>query len=776
MTRADARAPQRGARSLFGGVLGALLALLVCAGLAGCGGTAPEEGPVVVSMGDSYSSGEGNDPFYGQGDWDKTNNQDWLAHRSEGSWPGQLTYGPVGALASDHKADPASPSPGNGNTTWYFLASSGARTENVSVNVDESEEVNGEPRTKAQRKEVTVDLLGRHVEVPVPDLRFVHKEKRWVDSQGDRLVQIARANGGSVDYVTMTIGGNDIDFSGVITSAVLDIQCLDFYGVENKLNEAKQEFEETARANIKSAYVDVSEAAGPDSHVIVAGYPTLLDAEENHFVFHRNQSLAINNRVEWFNAQLELLVEEVNQENGGSRGEIVFVPVADEFRGHEAYTDEPFINEILIPARAQDLTRLIVSSYSMHPNEAGMAKYAGVVQDAIDEIEGRAEDPGDGAGQVAPSGGQASTGGSKDVTMVLDVSGSMAGRPLEETKSAAGQFVDVALGKGAECSLVTYDDTAETLSGFTGRSADLRSAIFDLGSGGGTNIEDGLARAADLVSSRPQGNHYIVLMSDGEPNEGLEGDELVEYARSIRDPDGDGFDDVMIYTLGFNEDASGQDLLRRIASDACFFSVQDAEDLEDFFAEIGDSIDGVRFMYLRLACPVDVTVTHDGETLSSAGEDPLTRTSFGSLSFEEEVGDGSGGGGADGDGDDPVKVLRLREGASYDVSISGYDTGSMDYSIGFVDERGRYSDFRTFSDVAVTASTRIDTAAEVADSTTMRIDDNGDGQVDRVLRAAANEEARLVDNSSLVMLVLAAYGLAAVAVAALVVRGALARG
>ncbi|MBQ1392315.1 MAG: hypothetical protein IIY81_02020, partial [Lachnospiraceae bacterium] len=57
-----------------------------------------DEPIIVVSMGDSYSSGEGIEPFYGQKENDNPNgkdlsrfakidNDDWLAHRSMYSWP-----------------------------------------------------------------------------------------------------------------------------------------------------------------------------------------------------------------------------------------------------------------------------------------------------------------------------------------------------------------------------------------------------------------------------------------------------------------------------------------------------------------------------------------------------------------------------------------------------------------------------------------------------------------------------------------------------------------
>ena len=58
--------------------------LLVIAGLCG---SAAAEGKVIVSLGDSYSSGEGIEPFYGQEEEMevKCQNPDWLAHRSEKS-------------------------------------------------------------------------------------------------------------------------------------------------------------------------------------------------------------------------------------------------------------------------------------------------------------------------------------------------------------------------------------------------------------------------------------------------------------------------------------------------------------------------------------------------------------------------------------------------------------------------------------------------------------------------------------------------------------------
>ncbi len=69
--------------------------------------TATEGSRVMVSLGDSYSSGEGIEPFYGQNEStaDKVKNQDWLAHRSEKSWPGRLTLEGVNGSMSQNRND-----------------------------------------------------------------------------------------------------------------------------------------------------------------------------------------------------------------------------------------------------------------------------------------------------------------------------------------------------------------------------------------------------------------------------------------------------------------------------------------------------------------------------------------------------------------------------------------------------------------------------------------------------------------------------------------------
>lgn len=276
------------------------------------------------------------------------------------------------------------------------------------------------------------------------------------------------------------------------------------------------------------------------------------------------------------------------------------------------------------------------------------------------------------------------TSDERDIVLVLDTSGSMSGTPMTETKKAATNFVNTILDEDASIGIVTYDDSSYMLSDFSVNKSSLTNAVSNIYDGGGTNIEAGLAEARSMLNTSGAKKKIIVLMSDGEPNRGKEGDALISYADEIKD------DGIIIYTLGFFESlgsykSSAQILMEGIASDGCHYEVASADDLVFFFEDMADQINGQKYIYIRIACPVDVTVTHNGETLCSAEDDLNLRTDFGTLTFE------GNNNMTDANEDDRIKVLRLKEGADYDVQIVGTGHGIMDYTIGFMDENGDYS-------------------------------------------------------------------------------------
>ena len=72
------------------------------------------------------------------------------------------------------------------------------------------------------------------------------------------------------------------------------------------------------------------------------------------------------------------------------------------------------------------------------------------------------------------------------------------------------------------------------------------------------------------------------------------------------------------------------------------------------------------------------------------------------------------------------------------MQIIGTGRGIMDYTVGFMDENGDYSDFRRFENVKITKETVIDTVAAVSDESVLNIDEDGDGKYDLKLRAEEN--------------------------------------
>lgn len=951
--------------------------------------------PVVVSLGDSYSAGEGIEPYYDQysdqyaGPTYKYTSEDWIAHRSTLAWPGFLKFNGV-QLNEVRATNPSvsvglHPALGAENGSWYFAAVSGAVSENIySENNDDRQE--------------------KTVKQPLNDISFdakVYDNRTYsLNFQIDAITSLEDPT--AVDYVTLTLGGNDVGFVDIVTEAILGSKYVNMSvsGLKGKLLEKLNTFWETGDEStpladkLENTYLEILEKAS-SATLIVAGYPQLIhinsDKSTDSWSISYEEARLIDSAVSIFNSYLE---EIISSRLIGYNA--VFVDVQDAFKGHEAYSGEPFINGLTLGHEENVDTSgsgFFVNSASFHPTKEGAQAYASAVQSVLDaliedqqstyntdfrlsvydvnneaygdytiNIEGKkyisigtlaieqlwngdysetitvtdttpislelpegeykitvvdsadsskflekqikvrkssentelqlytifrnsqenaaqsnnafgvfdlaniptdavefnghyyylydfaglaneeqntwenalaycqglngylatitseeeneflfnymkecgyesayfgladsasegtwtwcngetvsytnwaSGEPGgrtsenygmfyykypngtwndgDFKNTTTNNGGTAficewgkyevetqepatptrTTSDERDIVLVLDVSGSMSGTPMAETKKASINFIETILEEDASIGIVTYDNYASRASDFSVNKSSLEDIVSGIYDGGGTNIEAGLREAQSMLSSSNAKKKIIVLMSDGEPNDGKEGDALVAYADEIKE------DGVVIYTLGFFESLGGykssaQQLMERIASDGCHYEVANADDLVFFFGDIADQLNGQKYIYVRIACPVDVTVTYHGETLSSAEDDLNTRTDFGTLSFEENEGSSY-----DSD-DDRIKVLRLKEGVDYDVQIVGTGRGIMDYTIGFMDENGDYSDFRTFENIKITKQTVIDTEAKVSDETVLLIDNDGDGKYDVKLRAEEN--------------------------------------
>ena len=376
---------------------------------------------------------------------------------------------------------------------------------------------------------------------------------------------------------------------------------------------------------------------------------------------------------------------------------------------------------------------------------------------------------------------------SRDVVMVLDNSGSMAGEPLEQTKDAAYKFLDTVFGQDSRVALVTYSDESSVRAGLTKKEKDLTDQVDHMSASFATNMYAGLEDAESLLANSTADRKIIVLMSDGCPNEGENDDgdyfaPLIRYAEALKNKG------YYVYTLGFFSDIEGsertdaQHLMEQMASPGLHYEVTDADSLIFFFDDIANQISGREYVYVRIACPVDVTVTSGGETLSSREDSENTRTSFGTLTYEDiktdeqeeydnndkisyyddEAEDDSGR-------VDNVKILRLDMEQDYDINMEGYAGGEMTYTVKFPNEQGEYDDTREFPDIPVSASMQAVSSTSLSDATYLDVDEDGDGKIDTTYKATSNGSMEIVKDNTLLYIVIAAMVVIVILIITLIV-------
>jgi len=107
------------------------------------------------------------------------------------------------------------------------------------------------------------------------------------------------------------------------------------------------------------------------------------------------------------------------------------------------------------------------------------------------------------------------------IALVLDRSGSMAGRKLSVAKRCAS-WVAERLGPKDELALVTYDDEVRLLTPLTPVNGGLRRTIQGIRPGGQTNLSGGWLKGLEaLCGADDHGVRKVLLLSDGLANVGI---------------------------------------------------------------------------------------------------------------------------------------------------------------------------------------------------------------------------------------------------------------
>lgn len=140
------------------------------------------------------------------------------------------------------------------------------------------------------------------------------------------------------------------------------------------------------------------------------------------------------------------------------------------------------------------------------------------------------------------------------VALVMDCSGSMYGRNIEEARKAALSFVERTLGPNRTIGVVAFPGGVQCpLSNDPRR---LRDAVASLTPIGGTPMAEGLAAARDLMKSRAWVQRVFVLLTDGHPDDP---DAAAAEVHRIRSQGG------RVVTIGVGQQVR-QDFLRTLAS------------------------------------------------------------------------------------------------------------------------------------------------------------------------------------------------------------------
>lgn len=303
--------------------------------------------------------------------------------------------------------------------------------------------------------------------------------------------------------------------------------------------------------------------------------------------------------------------------------------------------------------------------------------------------------------------------------LVLDVSGSMSGRPIEELKKGANAFCEQVLGSNRsnnKIAIVAFESSSDVLCEFTSDLSELKTAIGKLNASGGTNLSQGLSSAKNMLDSIDRDViKNMVVMCDGEPDSAYSAYNVVKSMPLHWN----------VYGLYYCQDgfsSSAENVMKNVGRNG-YYKVEDGSALTFSFIDNGTTITtkSVNNVVVRIACPVDVSVTLNNTTLDKFN----TQTTFGKLEIENVNGE-------------EIKTLVLAYRNDYVINIDGYDNGTMDYDIAYrCNDDELYS--LSYPTTDITSSTHITTGIDIDNANmTLDVDKDGDGEVDNKVKPNAS--------------------------------------
>jgi len=196
----------------------------------------------------------------------------------------------------------------------------------------------------------------------------------------------------------------------------------------------------------------------------------------------------------------------------------------------------------------------------------------------------------------------------RNVVLLLDTSLSMYGEKLKRAVEAVDYFLH-SFTPQDRFNLVLFNDEAYAFSpaplpatpeNVEQALAFIRNSML----GGATDIRKALAKAVELSSQFPAGEHSIVLISDANPTIGTRN--LKQIIQSL-DQKGDGSANVRVFTFGLGSDANGT-LLEQLAKSG-----------HGYFARARETEDIATALKIFLDHVGSTSIEHPGFTSADAG-------------------------------------------------------------------------------------------------------------------------------------------------------------
>ncbi|TWE10321.1 SGNH/GDSL hydrolase family protein [Rudaeicoccus suwonensis] len=153
----------------------------------------------------------------------------------------------------------------------------------------------------------------------------------------------------STTLVSITIGGNDENFSGIMEDCTLDgtTTCV------NEINAAEADARTNLPAKLAAVYNDIA-ADAPNAQVVVLGYPEFYDLSQDCIGLSQTSRTAIDGGIDVLDSVIQTAAE-----NAG----FTYADVRSAFSGHEICDSDPWLHSL-------NFTDI---SESYHPTADGQA-------------------------------------------------------------------------------------------------------------------------------------------------------------------------------------------------------------------------------------------------------------------------------------------------------------------------------------------------------------------------------------------------------------------